>query len=92
MLHVLGAEGHFGAHRPAQHDKLPVNQQAFTAISRRPTPQEKVLLEQFTLSTPMPSDSAMSIAWQAMEVGELDQECIVTPGVVVHKIVVAEGK
>ena len=48
---------------------LPVNQQAFTAISRRPTPQEKVLLEQFTLSTPMPSDSAMSIAWQAMEKG-----------------------
>ncbi|MGL5306046.1 MAG: hypothetical protein ACRC9Y_07720 [Aeromonas veronii] len=48
---------------------LPVNQQAFTAISRRPTPQEKVLREQFTLSTPMPSDSAMSIAWQAMEKG-----------------------
>ncbi|ELV7507437.1 sugar ABC transporter substrate-binding protein [Aeromonas veronii] len=48
---------------------LPVNQPAFTAISRRPAPQEKVLLEQFTLSTPMPSDSAMSIAWQAMEKG-----------------------
>lgn len=28
-----------------------------------------MLLEQFTLSTPMPSDSAMSIAWQAMEKG-----------------------
>lgn len=48
---------------------LPVNQQAFAAISRRLTPQAKVLMEQFTLSTPMPSDSAMSIAWQAMGKG-----------------------
>ncbi|MFB2862248.1 extracellular solute-binding protein [Aeromonas sp. MdU4] len=48
---------------------LPVNQQAFTAISQRPAPQAKVLLAQFTLSTPMPSDSAMSIAWQAMDKG-----------------------
>ena len=29
---------------------------------------------------------------ELVEVGELDPECIVTPGVVVHKIVVAEGK
>ena len=48
---------------------LPVNQQAFATISHNPTPREKVLLEQFTLTTPMPSDSAMSIAWQAMDKG-----------------------
>jgi maltose-binding protein MalE len=48
---------------------LPVNQQAFTTISRHPTPLTKVLLEQFTATIPMPSDSAMSIAWQAMEKG-----------------------
>lgn len=48
---------------------LPVNQQAFTTISRRPTPLAKVLLEQFTVTIPMPSDSAMSIAWQAMDKG-----------------------
>ena len=29
---------------------------------------------------------------ELVEVGEIDPECIVTPGVVVHKIVVAEGK
>lgn len=48
---------------------LPVNQQAFTTISRHPTPLTKVLLEQFTVTIPMPSDSAMSIAWQAMDKG-----------------------
>lgn len=48
---------------------LPVNQQAFTTISRHPTPLAKVLLEQFTVTIPMPSDSAMSIAWQAMDKG-----------------------
>ncbi|EKP0259962.1 extracellular solute-binding protein [Aeromonas sobria] len=48
---------------------LPVNQQAFTTISHHPTPLTKVLLEQFTATIPMPSDSAMSIAWQAMEKG-----------------------
>jgi len=48
---------------------LPVNQRAFDHIARSPTPQQKVLLEQFTLTTPMPSDSAMSIAWQAMDKG-----------------------
>ena len=48
---------------------LPVNQQAFTTISRHPTPLTKVLLEQFTATIPMPSDSAMSIAWQAMDKG-----------------------
>lgn len=48
---------------------LPVNQQAFTTISRHPTTLTKVLLEQFTATIPMPSDSAMSIAWQAMEKG-----------------------
>ncbi|MGL5976425.1 MAG: sugar ABC transporter substrate-binding protein, partial [Aeromonas sobria] len=41
----------------------------FTTISRHPTPLTKVLLEQFTATIPMPSDSAMSIAWQAMEKG-----------------------
>ena len=48
---------------------LPVNQQAFTTISRHPPPLAKVLLEQFTVTIPMPSDSAMSIAWQAMDKG-----------------------
>jgi maltose-binding protein MalE len=48
---------------------LPVNQQAFTTISRHPTPLAKVLLEQFTVTIPMPSDSAMPIAWQAMDKG-----------------------
>ncbi|MCX7129103.1 extracellular solute-binding protein [Aeromonas sp.] len=48
---------------------LPVNQQVFTTISRHPTPLAKVLLEQFTVTIPMPSDSAMSIAWQAMDKG-----------------------
>lgn len=48
---------------------LPVTQQALAAINQRPSPMDKVLLEQFLLSTPMPSDRAMSIAWQAMEKG-----------------------
>ena len=48
---------------------LPINQRTFAAINQHPAPHEKVLLEQFALSTPMPSDSAMSIAWQAMDKG-----------------------
>lgn len=48
---------------------LPINQRTFAAINQHPAPHEKVLLEQFTLSIPMPSDSAMSIAWQAMDKG-----------------------
>ncbi|HHQ4689443.1 TPA: sugar ABC transporter substrate-binding protein [Aeromonas veronii] len=48
---------------------LPINQRAFSAINQYPALHEKVLLEQFTLSTPMPSESAMSIAWQAMDKG-----------------------
>ena len=48
---------------------LPVNQHAFSAISQHPTPLENVLLKQFAFATPMLPDSAMSIAWQAMEKG-----------------------
>ncbi|MGL5225731.1 MAG: sugar ABC transporter substrate-binding protein [Aeromonas sp.] len=48
---------------------LPVSQPVFTAIHQEANPLKKVLLEQFTLTTPMPSESAMSIAWQALGKG-----------------------
>ncbi len=48
---------------------LPVNRDSFAAIGQSPDPRAHVLLEQFTRSAPMPSGSAMAVAWQAMATG-----------------------